>query len=216
MAPVQTGLQSSIFAASGRCQMRRPSFHTSRTRCTATMQLGGKWLRCRFLCKARSEARAYPSWICKRRTTQSCAKRSSKHDRASCMVAVERDTMNRPSSSTRSAFPDGLAILPHLPNSMEWNPVNPPVLIHQTKRTRSIRRKFDRLKRNRNDPPFDPIEIAQFKIPAGKFLVPPNSIQQILYWNHDGFQCRSSCRRHNRKLARHGSVWNTGHNPTPS
>src|SRR5215469_13194587 len=39
------------------------------------MQLGGKWLRSRFLRKARSEARAYPSWICKRRTTKPLRKK---------------------------------------------------------------------------------------------------------------------------------------------
>jgi hypothetical protein len=40
-----------------------------------TMQSGGKWLRCRFLRKARSEACAYPSWICKRRTTKPLRKK---------------------------------------------------------------------------------------------------------------------------------------------
>ncbi len=41
-----------------------------------TMQLGGKWLRSGFLRKARSEARAYPKWICKRRTTKPLRKKT--------------------------------------------------------------------------------------------------------------------------------------------
>ena len=40
-----------------------------------TKQLGGKWLRSRFLRQARSAARAYPSWIGKRRTTKSLRKK---------------------------------------------------------------------------------------------------------------------------------------------
>lgn len=40
-----------------------------------TMQSGGKWMRSRFLRKARSEARAYPLWICKRQTTKSLRKK---------------------------------------------------------------------------------------------------------------------------------------------
>ena len=39
------------------------------------MQLGGKWLRSRFLRQTRSEARADPSSICKRRTTKSLRKK---------------------------------------------------------------------------------------------------------------------------------------------
>src|ERR1700739_1983024 len=46
-----------------------------------TIQLGGKWIgkwrchRSRFLRKARSEVRAYPLWICKRRTTKPARKK---------------------------------------------------------------------------------------------------------------------------------------------
>src|SRR6516164_1628378 len=64
--------------------MHRESAHVL----AVTMRLGGKWLRSRFLRKARSEARAYPVAICKRRTTMPGAKRSSRHDRANCMVAA--------------------------------------------------------------------------------------------------------------------------------
>ena len=82
-APVPQTSQSAVSQASqpaGRSTRRRVrTSHGLRygrsSPLAVTMQLGGKWLRSRFLRKARSAARAYPSWICKRPTTKSLRKK---------------------------------------------------------------------------------------------------------------------------------------------
>lgn len=81
-------------------------------------------------------------------------------------------------------LPNGLAILPDLADSMKRHMMEPPFFIHQVECPRSFRREINRLKRNLDDPPLNPIEITQFKSSARKFFVPTNSIQYVLDGRH--------------------------------
>jgi hypothetical protein len=104
----------------------------------------------------------------------------------------------------RSPAPDALAILPHFTNAVIGHVMKPAFLIHQAKGPRGFFQEFNRFQRDGDDPSLNPVEIAQFKVAVGKFLVPANSIQKILNGRHGGLsiQCRTYGATRHQSIAR--------------
>ena len=92
-------------------------------------------------------------------------------------------------------MPNALRIFIHLPHPVKGDAMRPPLRIRELKQFRAVGWEAHFAKRNQNYAVLGPVVIPQLKAPAVEFMIPPDSVQQLVNGNHlneastRGFRC---------------------------
>jgi len=86
-----------------------------------------------------------------------------------------------------SPMPNSLGVLVNLPDAVKRNAVDLPLGIGELKGLRAFWGKAHFLQGNQDNPVLGSVVISQLKVALNKLRIPPDAVEQFVYWNHSEF-----------------------------